>query len=166
VFSFSRKCKKIHCWTVFHSIRTIFHFYQQWMRVLAALHSFQLLVLSVFWILALQIGVLSCLTVFFFYLKIFYWGINLQCCISFWCTIQWFNYTGIYSYSFLYSLLQSIEYSSLCYTVGPCLSVLNIIVCICYLIDVLIWISPVTYDIDHRFICVFAICVFFDEVSF
>ena len=31
-----------------------------------------------------------------------------------------------------YSLLQDIEYSSLCYTVGPCwLSVLYILVCIC-----------------------------------
>ena len=33
---------------------------------------------------------------------------------------------------FHYGLLQAIEYSSLCYTVGPCcLSVLYIVVCIC-----------------------------------
>ena len=33
---------------------------------------------------------------------------------------------------FHYSLLQDIEYSSLCYTVGPyCLSILYIVVCIC-----------------------------------
>ena len=33
---------------------------------------------------------------------------------------------------FPYRLLQSIEYSSLCYTVGPCwLSILHILVCIC-----------------------------------
>ena len=33
---------------------------------------------------------------------------------------------------FHYGLLQDIEYSSLCYTVGPCwLSLLNIVVCIC-----------------------------------
>ena len=31
---------------------------------------------------------------------------------------------------FHYSLLQDIEYSFLCYTVGPCLCILNIAVCI------------------------------------
>ena len=35
-----------------------------------------------------------------------------------------------FSYSFLYGLLQVIEYSSLCYTVGLCcLSILYIVVC-------------------------------------
>ena len=33
---------------------------------------------------------------------------------------------------FHFRLLQVIEYSSLCYTVGPCLSILDIVVCICY----------------------------------
>ena len=32
---------------------------------------------------------------------------------------------------FYYSLLQDIEYSSLSYTVGSCLSILYIVVCIC-----------------------------------
>lgn len=43
-------------------------------------------------------------------------------------------YMCIYSFSesFLYRLLQNIEYSALCYTVGPFrLSILDIIVCIC-----------------------------------
>ena len=61
----------------------------------------------------------------------FHWSIiNLQCCVSFWCTANWFNYTYIqlymYTYFFLfhilfhYSLLQDTEYSSLCYTVYTC----------------------------------------------
>ena len=38
----------------------------------------------------------------------------------------------IYFFLFHYGLLQDTEYSSLCYTVGPCcLSILYIIVCIC-----------------------------------
>ena len=37
------------------------------------------------------------------------------------------SYTCIHSFFlyFLYDLSQDIEYSSLCYTVGPCLSILN-----------------------------------------
>ena len=46
------------------------------------------------------------------------------------------THTDTYIHSFLfffhYSLLQDIEYSSLCYTVGPCcLSTLYTVVCIC-----------------------------------
>ena len=40
----------------------------------------------------------------------------------------------IYIYIYIlshYGLSQDIEYSSLCYTVGPCLSILYVIVCIC-----------------------------------
>ena len=67
----------------------------------------------------------------------FNWNIvDLQCCIGFRCTAQWFSYTYIYIYFFQilfpYRLLQNIEYSSLCYTVGPCwLSILYIVGCIC-----------------------------------
>jgi len=41
---------------------------------------------------------------------------------------------GIHIYEkYVYALSQGIEYSSLCYTVGPfCLSILHIIVCTCY----------------------------------
>ena len=58
-------------------------------------------------------------------LKLFYWSIvDLQCCISFWCTEKWFSlYTYIhifFSHSFHYGLLQNIEHRSLCYVVGPC----------------------------------------------
>ena len=48
---------------------------------------------------------------------------NLQCHVSFRCTAKWFSYTYlcIYSLSFFpYRILWSIEYTSLCYTVGPC----------------------------------------------
>lgn len=43
--------------------------------------------------------------------------------------------THIYPFSdcFHYRLLQDIEYSSLCYTVGPCcVSILYMVVCICH----------------------------------
>ena len=69
------------------------------------------------------------------------WSIvDLQCCVSFRCTAKWFVYIYIYIYIYIYSfikihfhcsLLQDIEYSSLCYTVNPCcLSVLYMVVCI------------------------------------
>ena len=77
----------------------------------------------------------------FFYFKyvfkifILYWIIVDLQCVSFKCTTKWFSYTYIHV-SILFQilsplkLLQNIEYSSLCYTVGPCwLSVLYIVVC-------------------------------------
>ena len=36
----------------------------------------------------------------------------------------------IFKYSFLYDLSKDTEYDSLCYTLGPCLSILNVMVCI------------------------------------
>ena len=68
--------------------------------------------------------------------KNFYWSIvDLQCCVNFCCTARWFSNTYryiLFHILFHYSLSQGIEYSSLCYTVGPCcLSILYIILCIC-----------------------------------
>ena len=58
------------------------------------------------------------------YLFLMKYIFNLQHCVSFKCIVKWFRYIYIYIYSFsdffLYRLLQDIEYSSLCYTVGPC----------------------------------------------
>ena len=52
------------------------------------------------------------------------WAINT---LTFWCIAKWLRY--IYIYSFRLCLSQDIEYSSLCYTAGPCcLSILYIIV--------------------------------------
>ena len=76
-------------------------------------------------------------------LQLFYffknWSIvDLQCCVSLWYTAKRFSFLFIYiyvcvysfSYLFHYGLLQNTEYSSLCYTVGPCLSILCIVDCI------------------------------------
>ena len=61
---------------------------------------------------------------------ILYWNIvYLQYCISFRYTAKWFSYICIlFLVLFHYRLLQDTEYSSLCYTVGPCwLSILYIV---------------------------------------
>ena len=100
---------------------------------------------------------------FFLIKKFFYWCIvDLQCCVSFWYIAKWFRYIYIYIYIythtcmyvyiciwiyiyiyiyvlfqilFHYRLLQDIEYSSLCYIVGPCcLSLLCTVVVSCFLI--------------------------------
>ena len=65
----------------------------------------------------------------------FYWSIgDLQCYVNFCFRAKWFSYTYIYilfNILFHYTLSQDIEYSFLCYSVGPCcLSILYIIVCI------------------------------------
>ena len=61
--------------------------------------------------------------------------VDLQCCVNFCRTAKWFSYTYIYILFYIlfhYGLSQDIEYSSLCYTVGPCcLSSLYILACIC-----------------------------------
>ena len=90
----------------------------------------------------------------FLRLKTFYWStVDLQCCVNFCCTAKWLSYTYISFFIFFsiiffsvihihvsilfqilfpFRLLQSIEQSSLFYTVGPCwLSILNIPVCTC-----------------------------------
>ena len=54
-------------------------------------------------------------TLFFFYWSI----VDLQCCVNFWYTAQWFSYT-IYMFFFHYGWSHDIEYSSLSYTVGHC----------------------------------------------
>ena len=80
--------------------------------------SYTLLAKTVQWYLLLY--------VFFFKLRL----VDLQCCVSFRCAAKWFSYISIFfQILFHYRLLQDIEYSSLCSTVGPgCLSVLYIVV--------------------------------------
>ena len=56
-----------------------------------------------------------------FFFKFYQSIVDLQC-VHFCCTSEWFSFTYYFPYSFpLWS--QSIEYSSLCSTVGPCLSI-------------------------------------------
>ena len=68
--------------------------------------------------------------------------VDLHCCVHFCCTTKWFSYTYIhilFSILFHCGLSQDIEYSFLCYTVGPCcLSILHTLwillplgVCLC-----------------------------------
>ena len=51
--------------------------------------------------------------------------VDLQCCIKFCCTEKWLSSTNVHMYIlshvlFCHGLSQVIEYSFLCYTVGPC----------------------------------------------
>ena len=59
---------------------------------------------------------------------------SLQCWANLCCAAKLLSYTHIYILFYIlfhYRLSQDIEYSSLCYTLGPCfLSILYIIVCI------------------------------------
>ena len=65
-----------------------------------------------------------------FFKLIFYWSIVDLCYVNFCCTANWLSYTHIYIL-FHCDLSQDIEYSFLCYTVGPCcFSILYVIVCI------------------------------------
>ena len=71
-----------------------------------------------------------------FFFIFFNWSVvDLQCCVNFCCTANRLSYTRIYILFYMLfhcGLSQDIEYSSLCYTVGPCcLSILYILVCIC-----------------------------------
>ena len=73
----------------------------------------QKLVLSQFW---RPVFLFVCL-----FFNLFYWSIVDLQCVNFWCTAKWFSYTYIcflFHILFHYGLLQDIEYSSLCYTVG------------------------------------------------
>ena len=67
---------------------------------------------------------------------LFNWSIvDFHGCVSFGCIVKWFRHTFMYLFSFSifsYRLLENIEYSSLCCTVGPCwLSISYIVMCIC-----------------------------------
>ena len=69
------------------------------------------------------------------YFIFFNWSVvDLQCCVNFCCTANRLSYTRIYILFYMLfhcGLSQDIEYSSLCYTVGPCcLSLLYIVVCL------------------------------------
>ena len=69
-----------------------------------------------------------------FYLFLNWSIVYFWCCISFKCTAKYsvFQIHILFQILFHYRLLQGIEYSSLCYTVGPCwLSVLCIVGCVC-----------------------------------
>ena len=71
-----------------------------------------------------------------------------QCYVSFCCIEERLSYPHTYSfsYSFPCNLSEEIEYSSLCYTVGPYCLILSILVCISYFPYVLS-----TYCIRHHF---------------
>ena len=65
---------------------------------------------------------------FFLFFDLFYWGIvDLPHCVNFCCISKWFSYIFIYALfqiHFHYDSSQDIDYGSLCYIVGPCLSIL------------------------------------------
>ena len=73
-------------------------------------------------------------------------------------SVQLYIYLYPYLYLYLYRLLQNIEYSSLCYTVGPCwLSILYIVMYVNH--QILIYPSPSFHLGNHKF--VFYIWVYF-----
>ena len=81
---------------------------------------------SYFFLLNLKFLVISSLLTFICF---FYWSIvDLQYCVSFRLTAEWFGYIYIYIYIYIflflilfhYRLLQDIEFNSSCYTVNPC----------------------------------------------
>ena len=82
-----------------------------------------------FWGVLARLCVCVCVYVFFKNGSI----IDLQSCASPCCIAKWFSYTHINILFFVFfsmMLLQDVEYSSLCYTVGTCcVSILCIIVC-------------------------------------
>ena len=93
---------------------------------------------SIFYSTSLIFVCFKCITDFLKhdnYFTFFYWSIaDLQCFVNFCCKVtQLYTYILSFLYAFHNGLSQDIECSSLCYTVGPCcLSVLYIVVCICY----------------------------------
>ena len=55
---------------------------------------------------------------------LFYIEVYLQCWASLCCTVKWLSYTHTFFIVMVYP--RRLEYSSLCYTIGPCcLSILN-----------------------------------------
>ena len=74
--------------------------------------------------------------------------VDLQCCIKFCCTEKWLSYTNVHMYIlshvlFCHGLSQVIEYSFLCYTVGPCgLSIIYTIVYCCWVTKSCLTLQP------------------------
>ena len=94
------------------------------------LQSYPTLLFLLFLMLPIPLLVLSLSSTLFFFNKSLKikknWSIiDLQCCVSFMYSkvIQFYIYVYIYIFFFIfhYSLLQDTEYSSMCYTVEPCL---------------------------------------------
>ena len=70
--------------------------------------------------------------------------------------IQLYKHIYFFQIIFPYSLLQNVEYSFLCYTVGPCwLSILCIVVCICQFQTPNLSTPPFPFN-NHKF--VFYVC--------
>lgn len=80
MFSFVRNHQ-----TFFQSSCTILHSHQQWVRVPPAPHSCQQLVLSMFWILAIWIGVL-----------LSHSGFNLHFPDDIWCRTSYFSFVYLF----------------------------------------------------------------------
>ena len=88
-----------------------------------------------------------------------YWNIvNSQCCVSLRHAAKQFSYTYTLIYILFYilsryRLLQNIEYSSLCYTVGPLLIICFIYSNVYFNPRLLIYPSPLLPFDNHKFIC-------------
>ena len=71
---------------------------------------------------------------FLFFCSVLNWStVDVRCSINFCCTTKWFSYIYItFHIIFYYGLSQGIEYSSMCYRVGPYYLLKYIIVYICW----------------------------------
>ena len=82
------------------------------------------------WIHTVQTSIVKGSAAFHFFKFIFYWSIvDLQWHVSFRYTAKWFSYIYIYIFRFFFYICYY-KILRLCYTVGSCLSILYIVVCI------------------------------------